>query len=114
VADARVDGRKELISALARESDSKQSILADAPDVELILRAYLTWGESCLEHLLGDFAFVIWDASRQLLRCGARPLRRKAAVLRENRQCGVDQQHTRLPPAMPCHFGSPGRSRYLG
>jgi len=67
VADARVDGCGELISALARESGGDQSISADAPDVELILRAYLTWGERCLERLLGDFAFVIWDASRQQL-----------------------------------------------
>jgi asparagine synthase (glutamine-hydrolysing) len=67
VADARVDGRRELIGALARESGADQSISAGAPDVELILRAYLTWGERCLERLLGDFAFVIWDASRQQL-----------------------------------------------
>jgi asparagine synthase (glutamine-hydrolysing) len=65
VADARVDARKELISALAHESGCSQSIFADAPDVELILRSYLAWGEGCVEHLLGDFAFVIWDDSRQ-------------------------------------------------
>lgn len=67
VADGRVDGRKELISALLREAGSDQSISAGVPDVELILRAYLVWGESCLERLLGDFAFVIWDAERQQL-----------------------------------------------
>src|SRR6185437_3291119 len=67
VADGRVDGRKELISALLREAGNDQSISAEAPDVELILRAYLVWGESCLERLLGDFAFVIWDAERQEL-----------------------------------------------
>jgi asparagine synthase (glutamine-hydrolysing) len=66
-ADARVDGRRELISALVWESGGDQSISADAPDVELILRAYLTWGEHCIKHLLGDFAFVIWDASLQQL-----------------------------------------------
>jgi len=79
VADARVDGRGELISALARESGGDQSISADAPDVELILRAYLTWGAHCLERLLGDFAFVIWDASREQVfaardHFGVRPL----------------------------------------
>lgn len=67
VADGRVDGRKELISALLRGAGSDQSISAEAPDVELILRAYLVWGESCLERLLGDFAFVIWDAERREL-----------------------------------------------
>ena len=64
-ADARVDGRKELINALAREPGDGPPISAVAPDVELILRAYLVWGESCVDHLLGDFAFVIWDAPRR-------------------------------------------------
>src|SRR5687767_7127831 len=48
-------------------------------DSELVLDAYETWGESFLEHLIGDFSFAIWDgAKRQLLcardRFGRRPL----------------------------------------
>lgn len=66
-ADARVDARKELVDALARESGSGVPISTDAPDAELILHAYLAWGESCVDHLLGDFAFVIWDALKQRL-----------------------------------------------
>jgi asparagine synthase (glutamine-hydrolysing) len=62
VADARVDARKDLLTALARESSDHAAVSSDAPDVELILRAYLVWGEACVQHLLGDFAFVIWDA----------------------------------------------------
>ncbi len=38
-------------------------------DVELILRAYDRWGEQCLEHLLGDFAFAIWDGRKRRLFC---------------------------------------------
>jgi asparagine synthase (glutamine-hydrolysing) len=30
-------------------------------DGELTLMAWLTWGEDCASHLLGDFAFAIWD-----------------------------------------------------
>src|SRR5207344_3160791 len=41
----------------------------DATDVELILRAYLVWGEDFVEHLLGDFAFAIWDGPKQRLFC---------------------------------------------
>jgi len=62
-ADARVDGRKELIGKLATGN------LNDATDVELIVRAYGRWGEQCLEHLLGDFAFVIWDGRKRRLFC---------------------------------------------
>ncbi len=67
VADARVDARRELVAQLkARGHDD---LSAQATDVELILRAYLIWGEHCVEHLLGDFAFAIWDAPQQRLFC---------------------------------------------
>lgn len=46
-----------------------ESLCPDATDVELILRAYQAWGENCVEHLLGDFAFAIWDGPRQRLFC---------------------------------------------
>jgi asparagine synthase (glutamine-hydrolysing) len=42
---------------------------APVTDVELILRAYHAWGEECVEHLLGDFAFGIWDGPQQRLFC---------------------------------------------
>ena len=63
-ADARIDGRKELIGELSEEQASE---LDRATDVELVLHAYRAWGRSCVEHLLGDFAFVIWDAPRRRL-----------------------------------------------
>ena len=66
-ADARVDGRKELVSGLAHESGNGTPVPLNASDAELVLRAYLAWGEGCLDHLLGDFAFVIWDSSSQRL-----------------------------------------------
>lgn len=39
------------------------------PDAELILRAYERWGDDCVKHLLGDFAFAIWDDRRQRFFC---------------------------------------------
>ncbi len=47
-------------------------------DSQLILAAYEKWGETCPQHLLGDFAFAIWDRRQQLLFCardhfGVRP-----------------------------------------
>lgn len=61
-ADARIDNRKELFSSLSIDEPSE--IL---PDSELILRAYQKWGKNCLEHLLGDFAFAIWDKQKRQL-----------------------------------------------
>jgi asparagine synthase (glutamine-hydrolysing) len=37
------------------------------PDADLIVRAYLTWGEACVQHIQGDFVFVIWDVAQRRL-----------------------------------------------
>jgi asparagine synthase (glutamine-hydrolysing) len=66
VANARVDGRRELIAKL--QSYSPQP-LEQVPDAELILRAYQVWGESCVDHLLGDFVFAIWNSRQRQLFC---------------------------------------------
>jgi len=38
-------------------------------DEETILSAYEAWGEDCVNHLIGDFAFAIWDERLQQLFC---------------------------------------------
>src|SRR5689334_6023607 len=38
-------------------------------DHEAILQAYEKWGDDCVDHLIGDFAFAIWDKRRQRLFC---------------------------------------------
>ncbi|WP_440069977.1 asparagine synthase (glutamine-hydrolyzing) [Streptosporangium sp. OZ121] len=50
-----------------------------ASDTEVVLAAYLEWGENCADHLNGMFAFGVWDAERQELvlvrdRLGIKPL----------------------------------------
>lgn len=52
-ADARIDGSEN----------------TDLTDVEGILSAYEKWGEECVEHLIGDFAFAIWDKRARRLFC---------------------------------------------
>jgi asparagine synthase (glutamine-hydrolysing) len=66
VADARVDARKDLVRALGLDDPLP---LKQTPDVELLLRAYLKWGEACLEHIIGDFSFAIWDSRARRLFC---------------------------------------------
>ena len=48
-------------------------------DTETILKAYAAWGEQCVEHLHGMFAFAIWNMHNQTLflardRLGIKPL----------------------------------------
>lgn len=57
VADALLFERAELLAAL----DFPSSRLQDISEAELILHAYLRWGEDCAARLYGDFAFVIHD-----------------------------------------------------
>jgi asparagine synthase (glutamine-hydrolysing) len=38
-------------------------------DTEVILHAYRKWGDRCLDHLRGMFAFAIWDEKNQRLFC---------------------------------------------
>lgn len=51
IADARIDGD------------------ARGTDAEKILNAYLEFGERCVDHLVGDFAFAIWDKRARRLFC---------------------------------------------
>ena len=57
VADARIDNREELAATFGIGTVD----LCDMPDSALVMRAYKKWGEDCAGHLIGDFAFAIWD-----------------------------------------------------
>ncbi len=48
-------------------------------DTEVLLRCYALWGEKCVEHLNGMFAFAVWDSVEKSLflardRMGQKPL----------------------------------------
>ncbi|MDH3716372.1 MAG: asparagine synthetase B, partial [Gammaproteobacteria bacterium] len=61
-ADVRLDNRDELMRRLREELTTRQPT-----DAELVLAAYRKWHHQCVAHLLGDFAFAVWDAqARQL------------------------------------------------
>jgi len=64
-ADARLDGRMDLLNELDLSRRIEQSV----SDSELILRAYAKWGSGCLAHLRGDFSFAVWDARNKQLFC---------------------------------------------
>ncbi|WP_068498670.1 asparagine synthase-related protein [Paenibacillus kribbensis] len=68
-ADAILDNRSELLERLGVRQERRQEIT----DSELILLAYDKWGVDAAQYLIGDFAFVIWDAKRRRL-YGARDM----------------------------------------
>ena len=73
--DLRLDGRRELCGQLAGNEHAAD---ASATSEELLLRAWAKWGESCLERVIGDFSFALWDSKEGSLWCardfvGARP-----------------------------------------
>jgi asparagine synthase (glutamine-hydrolysing) len=65
-AHARIDAQDDLIPALRGRG---REVMKGTSDAELLLHAYHAWGERCLEHLLGDFTFAIWDGRERRLFC---------------------------------------------
>ncbi|HEV2299761.1 MAG TPA: asparagine synthase-related protein [Candidatus Acidoferrales bacterium] len=85
-ADARLDAREELVEALRAQGHESSLITLDC---ELLLHAYAAWGEDCVEHVLGDFVFVIWDGRRQKLFCACDHFGIKTLYFAELRNCLV-------------------------
>ncbi len=63
---ARIDNREELADKLDISRTEADRIC----DSELILKCYLKWWENCVDHLIGDFVFVLYDEKRQKVFCG--------------------------------------------
>ena len=71
---ARIDNRKELSGKLGILRSEGDRIC----DSELILKCYLKWQENCVDHLIGDFVFVLYDEKNEKIFCardhmGVRP-----------------------------------------
>jgi asparagine synthase (glutamine-hydrolysing) len=74
VFDGRLDNRAELIHALEGTPQGPDF----SSDGGIVLAAYRRWSEGCLDRMLGDFAFAVWDRQLKRLFCardvvGARP-----------------------------------------
>jgi asparagine synthase (glutamine-hydrolysing) len=64
-ADAIIDNRNELMSMFDVPISERELI----SDSQVILMAYIKWGEDCPKYLVGDFAFAIWDEKKKELFC---------------------------------------------
>jgi asparagine synthase (glutamine-hydrolysing) len=64
---------------LRRELESRGHRFRTHSDTEVVLHAYMEWGDTCVEWLRGMFAFAVWDARERALflardRVGKKPL----------------------------------------
>ena len=64
---------------LRRELQSAGHRFSSHGDTEVVLHAYLEWGEQCVERFNGIFAFAVWDENQKRLflardRMGVKPL----------------------------------------
>src|SRR5690606_27032104 len=90
-ADARIDNREDLLRELGLRTASRPPASASsgpgAPlsDADVILAAYRRWGIDCARHLIGDFAFAIWDGSRRQLFLARDPMAMRGLYYRVER-----------------------------
>ncbi|MDQ8165001.1 MAG: asparagine synthase-related protein, partial [Gemmatimonadota bacterium] len=76
VGDIQLHAREELRRRLASAGVSAD---AGTGDGSLILAAWRAWGPTCVDRIIGDFAFALWDDGRREVFCardqlGVRPL----------------------------------------
>lgn len=54
---------------LRRELERDGAVFATSGDTEVILAAYRRWGQDCVQHFIGMWAFAIWDEANRTLFC---------------------------------------------
>lgn len=68
--DGRIDNRDELADKL--DIHPRQARLM--ADSAFVLKTFQKWGDECLDHLLGDFAFAVWSPKPRRLFLARDPL----------------------------------------
>ncbi|MDV6331088.1 asparagine synthase-related protein [Asticcacaulis sp. 201] len=71
ICDARLDNRSDLLASLDLPNTVSEG--------DIIIAAYLCWGAACVDHFIGDFAFIIYNCQNgHIFACrdhlGIRPL----------------------------------------
>jgi asparagine synthase (glutamine-hydrolysing) len=70
VADLRLDNRADLEAELRIPADRARSLC----DGAILLAAWEHWAEDSFDHLVGDFAFAVWDRAKSALTLARDPL----------------------------------------
>jgi asparagine synthase (glutamine-hydrolysing) len=110
--DGRLDHREDLLAALGLPSSE-----ARLPDPELILTAYEKWGQDCVLHLDGEFAFALWNRETRTLFCAQDPFgRRGFHYFTDSRRFLFSTEITALlaAPGVPCTLEERVLAKALG
>jgi asparagine synthase (glutamine-hydrolysing) len=81
--DGRLDNREELLGLL------HPIALADPTDAEIVLAIYQNRGTTCFRSLLGDWALVLWDPTRNALFLAKDFLGARSLFYRLDSDCGI-------------------------
>lgn len=113
VCSARIDNRRELGKKLGLGDEWAAAI----SDAEYFSLAYTCWGESCFEHVEGDFAVIIWDMARQQLVIARDRLGAKGVYYHITPDCAMvatEIQQLVAHPAIPKHLNESKVAAYMG
>lgn len=61
VADIRLDNRDELATAFGMSKTEGDGL----SDARMLALCYERWGADCLQHILGDYSFAVWDKAER-------------------------------------------------
>lgn len=67
VFDGRLDNREELITKIGGLHRERKGITTD---VEIVMAAFLKWGDDFAAHITGEFALALWDPRNRRLLLG--------------------------------------------
>lgn len=83
IADARLDNRAALLATLRPSAPAARP----PTDAELLLAAHERWGDEAPTHLVGDFAYALWEPETQTLRLVRSPFGLKGLFYRVAPDC---------------------------
>ena len=109
VADARVDNRADLMRTLGLTASSPT-------DTDLIMAAYRYWGVDCLAHIIGDFAFALWDGCKHRLLLARDPMGMRALYYRREAErllFATEVKQIISVPGVPIEIFEPALAAYL-
>ena len=110
-ADLRLDNRVELMNALGLHGEERH-----IGDAQLLLHAYRRWETECPKHLLGDFAFIVWDNDKRQMFAAVDPLGQRGLFYTLQRDVFIvasDILHVLAHPAATARLNESKIAEYL-